>query len=163
MKAQNAQAAGAVAVVISNDNPGALFQIMVTGVTIPVVFISQADGATITSRLGGAGVTLTWGSSVSTPRANGGMVSGFSSLGPTAELTLKPDLLAPGGGIFSTSLFNFGAYTTLSGTSMAGAHLTGIAALMVHASACWYAGCSNTLLLRRLDSTRGAREGDGRR
>ncbi|MDP3500443.1 MAG: S8 family serine peptidase [Myxococcales bacterium] len=131
VKAQNAQTAGAVAVLIANDSAGALFPIMVTGMTIPVVFISQADGALITSRLG-AGVTLTWGSSISTPRA-GGTVSAFSSLGPTAELTLKPDLLAPGGGIYSTWTSTQGSYTTLVGTSMASAHFTGIAALMLQA------------------------------
>jgi minor extracellular serine protease Vpr len=130
-KARNAQNAGAAAVVISNDTTGAPPQIMVTGVTIPVVLISQADGTTITSRLGGVGVSLTWGSFISTPRSNAGTVSAFSSLGPTAELTLKPDVLAPGGGI--TSISNQNGYATLAGTSMASAHLTGIVALMLQA------------------------------
>ncbi|MDX2009691.1 MAG: S8 family serine peptidase [Myxococcaceae bacterium] len=130
-KAQNAQAAGAVAVVFTNNTTGN-FQINVAGVTVPAVMVTQADGATITGRLAG-GVSLTWGSSITTPRSTGGQVSGFSSFGPSPELSLKPDLLTPGGGIYSTWLTNQGSWTTISGTSMSGAYLAGVSALLLQA------------------------------
>ncbi|MCU0698938.1 MAG: S8 family serine peptidase [Myxococcaceae bacterium] len=130
-KAQNAQAAGAVAVVFTN-NTGGNFQINVTGVTIPAVMVTQADGATIAGRLG-AGVSLTWGSSITTPRSTGGQVSGFSSFGPSPELGLKPDVLTPGGGIYSTWLTTQGSWATISGTSMSGAYLAGVSALLLQA------------------------------
>lgn len=132
VKAQNAQAAGAVAVVVSNNVAG-LLQMQVTGVMVPTVMISQADGATLTTRLGMGAVSLTWGSSVQTPRANGGQVSPTSSWGPTAELGFKPDVVTPGGGIFSTWRTNAGSWATISGTSMAAAHLAGLTALLLQA------------------------------
>ena len=130
-KAQNAQAAGAVAVVIFNNVAG-LLQMPLSGVTVPTMMISQADGNTITSRLG-AGVTLTWGSSVNTPQALGGTISYFSSMGPNPELTLKPDVSTPGGNIYSTWLTSAGTWANISGTSMSAAHLAGVSALMLQA------------------------------
>jgi len=52
-KVGNAQAAGAVAVVVANNNPGAPFAMGGGGasITIPSVMISQADGATIKAGL----------------------------------------------------------------------------------------------------------------
>ncbi|MBL8921272.1 MAG: S8 family serine peptidase [Myxococcaceae bacterium] len=132
IKAQNAQAAGAVAVVVSNNTTG-LLQMQVTGVTVPTVMVSQADGATITTRLGMGPVSLTWGSSLITPRSGGGQMSSASSWGPTAELGLKPDVVTPGGGIFSTWRTNAGSWATISGTSMAAAHLAGLSALLLQA------------------------------
>jgi hypothetical protein len=48
----------------------------------------------------------------------GGIMSGFSSLGPTYELDFKPEFSAPGGGIFSTLPRN--TFGTFSGTQYAG-------------------------------------------
>ena len=47
-----------------------------------------------------------------------GIMSSFSSPGPTYELDFKPSLAAPGGGIFSTLPRN--TFGSLSGTNMAG-------------------------------------------
>lgn len=69
-------------------------------------------------------------------------ISTFSSMGPTRDGTVKPDVTAPGEYIFSTRSFdapdqNYSGivngnvnYAILRGTSMATPHLTGIAALV---------------------------------
>ncbi|RLG72761.1 MAG: hypothetical protein DRO11_01440 [Methanobacteriota archaeon] len=58
-------------------------------------------------------------------------ISYFSSKGPTMDGRLKPDLVAPGSIITSTWTNNW--YVSLSGTSMSGPHVAGVAALLIEA------------------------------
>ncbi|TDH66207.1 hypothetical protein CCR75_004783 [Bremia lactucae] len=57
----------------------------------------------------------------------------FSSLGPTADGLVKPDISAPGVGIRSAWKGNDNEYMTISGTSMATPHVTGTIALALSA------------------------------
>ena len=135
-KALNAQNAGATAVVIYNNVPG-LASITVAGdpaITIPVVLIPLADGTALAASLQSGAVSLTWTAGwITTPNPAGGLVSDFSSYGLAADLSLKPDLGAPGGNILSTFPIEKGSYANESGTSMASPHVTGAVALLLQA------------------------------
>ncbi|KAG0216902.1 hypothetical protein B0O80DRAFT_499051 [Mortierella sp. GBAus27b] len=61
--------------------------------------------------------------------ASGGKVSDFSSWGPDARLRYKPDIVTPGGMIYSTFPLAKGGFSTLQGTSMASPYMAGILAL----------------------------------
>lgn len=135
-KALNAQNAGAIGVVLYNNVAGRINP-TVEGeetITIPVVAISDTEGLLIRSRLESGPVELTWtdeqGSFVS---PTGGLISSFSSYGLAPDLSLKPDIGAPGGGIYSTYPLALGGYATLGGTSMSSPHVAGAAALFLEA------------------------------
>ena len=135
-KASNAMAAGAAGVVLYNNASG-IVSPTVAGtppITIPVVSISEADGATINNRIAAAPTTLTWTTqAVSLPNSTGGLISSFSSYGVSPDLVLKPDIGAPGGYIRSTYPLELGSYANLSGTSMSSPHVAGAVALLLQA------------------------------
>jgi minor extracellular serine protease Vpr len=135
-KALNAQDAGAAAVVLYNNDTGR-FSPTVAGspaITIPVVAISNSEGALIDSRLAGGPVTMTWSDDqMVSENPTGGLISSFSSYGLSPDLDLKPDIGAPGGLIRSTYPLALGGYATVSGTSMSSPHVAGGVALLLEA------------------------------
>jgi subtilisin family serine protease len=136
IKAFNAQSAGAAAVVLYNNQAGELNPTVAGAppITIPVVAINAANGALLDGKIAAGLTTLTWGTgSVSTPQSTGGLISSFSSYGMAPDLTVKPDIGAPGGAIFSTIPLERGAYGSNSGTSMASPHVAGSVALLLQA------------------------------
>lgn len=136
LKAFNAQNAGAAAVVLYNNTAGALGATVAGAppIVIPVVAITAAQGATLDSAIAAGPTTLNWSADVvAYPFGTGGLISSFSSYGLAADLSFKPDIGAPGGGIFSAFPLEQGGSATLSGTSMASPHVAGAAALILEA------------------------------
>ena len=135
-KAFNAQAAGAIGVVLYNNAPGRINPTVAgtPAITIPVAAVSDTEGVLINNRLASGPVDLTWTNQVgSFPSPTGGLISGFSSFGLAADLSLKPNIGAPGGSIYSAYPLEAGGYATLSGTSMSAPHVAGGIALIKQA------------------------------
>ncbi len=130
-KAVNAINAGAKAVVIHNNAAGVFSGTLGAPIdgTTPVVGISLADGNFIKAQT--APVQMTWAAGTDLfANPTGGLISSFSSYGLAADLSIKPNIGAPGGSIYSTYPLELGGYATLSGTSMASPHAAGGAALL---------------------------------
>ena len=131
-KALRAYYAGAAAVVVHNNLPGLFNGTLNASFPIPVIAISLEDGLFIRSQV--PPVVLTWADQLLvSPNPTGGLISSFSSYGLSPDLSLKPDLGAPGGSIYSTFPIELGSYASRGGTSMASPHVAGAAALLLEA------------------------------
>lgn len=143
-KVNNAKNAGAVGVVIAN-NQAVVVSPSVPGTTIPTFMVAQADGDAVRDFSAGNGNTSTAGISFPpTPIPNTpDVLAAFSSRGPTDGLDLiKPDVTAPGVNVLAvlsgtTISGSENLVGLLSGTSMASPHQAGAAALLRQAQPGW--------------------------
>ncbi|MBD8069357.1 S8 family serine peptidase [Bacillus sp. PS06] len=130
-KAVNAQAAGAAGVIIYNNAGGTVSMATEARITIPQLFMLQADGDRFAAALKeGKSVSVTFsGEKMNIPNSASGLMSDFTSWGITPNLDFKPEITAPGGQIYST--VDGDQYSVKSGTSMAAPHVSGGSALVL--------------------------------
>lgn len=153
-KANAAIAAGAIATVVYNNEMGSInMDLTGYGYTAPCISVTQGDGATLKEKAtpvtGSQGNVLYYQGKLTVQEGVGSQVvpgtyntmSTFSSWGVPGSLEMKPEITAPGGGIYSLNgshrsetggslLGGSDDYESMSGTSMASPQVAGMAALL---------------------------------
>ena len=125
-KERNAANAGAIGMLVYNNVPGMLYM-SITDWKIPCAFISQAAGEYMKQQQTKTLSVAAADALVESPTYG---MADFSSWGATPELTLKPELTAPGAGIYAAVP---GGYESMDGTSMASPHVAGGMAIVQQA------------------------------
>ena len=131
-KCETAESFGAIACIVYNNTSGEFGMDMTdTVATIPCVSITMADGAYLAAAVAeNPELTVSFPEDLAAiPTEDGYHMSQFSSWGVAPDLSLEPDITAPGGNIYST--LDGGAYGLMSGTSMAAPNVSGISALVM--------------------------------
>lgn len=141
-KVNNADALGAVAAIIFNHSEGGNERITmgVGQVGIPAGSIAHQDGLNLIPADGEAAIISaeTDVTEIRDKYADADEVAGFSSRGPRGyDSALKPEITAPGVSIFAAAIGSGEGGVSLSGTSMATPHVSGVAALIKQANPGW--------------------------
>ena len=150
VKVNAAAAQGAAAVIIINRDDAQNFYMQLTGLDenhlVPAVLVSHSDGEAIKAQSNAVEGTVPYYTGTMSAPAELELVmlntvsdtvevSEFSSYGVPGTLVMKPEILAPGGGIYSV----YGAlpgetehnqYVNMSGTSMATPQINGMAGVL---------------------------------
>ncbi|MCH8023962.1 MAG: S8 family peptidase [Candidatus Marinimicrobia bacterium] len=122
-----------------------------TAITTRAVSIATQLGMVVVTAAGnerGSGGKQDWGGHIMAPADADsiitvgaidakGVVASFSSVGPTADGRIKPEVAAPGIGVYSASPSGSDIYTTGSGTSFATPLIAGCVALLLEAHPQW--------------------------
>ena len=126
-KMENAAKAGAIGMLCYNNTEG-MFYMSIAKWSIPAVFISQATGEALKKLENKTIIVAKADGTVASPIYG---MSDFSSWGTTGELTIKPEITAPGGGIYAAVPGS--SYESMDGTSMASPHAAGAMAIVQQA------------------------------
>jgi minor extracellular serine protease Vpr len=140
-KVENAHNAGAIGVIIFNNEPGGLNE-KYTGYTlgnasdIPAVLITQEDGKALLDLMSRKPVIVSMTVFIDKDLRWRSLLGVSSSRGPGPGYIIKPDIVAPGCRINSTALS--GEYNaSREGTSLAVPHVSGACALLLQLHPDW--------------------------
>ena len=128
-KIDNAQHAGAVAVIVYTDaaRPDPL-TMSVGAATLPAALVSYQDGAALKQQLAGGSFPVTIDFTIHASPVSPNQLSTFSSRGPNSDLGIKPDMVAVGQSVLTATL-NSG-FVVEDGTSFSAPMVAGAAALL---------------------------------
>ena len=126
-KMDNAKTAGAIGMLVYNNTPGMLYM-SISNWEMPSAFISQAAGEYMKKQETKTLTVSAFDDTVESPITG---MADFSSWGATTELVLKPEITAPGAGIYAAVPGN--DYESMDGTSMASPHVAGGMAIVQQA------------------------------
>ena len=133
-KVKRAADAGAIGVVVANNQEGAAFTMGTTDkFDIPAIMITKEVGVKVKAALAAgqsASIQFKTDKTIEKPELID-TLTGFSSKGPRSiDGFLKPEISAPGSDIISADMGQGAGVVKLSGTSMAAPHMAGVLALV---------------------------------
>ena len=129
VKINNAQQAGALAVVIYTDaaRPDP-FTMSVGAASLPAALLTYQDGIALKQQLAGGSLQVTLDFNVQPVAVSANRLSTFSSRGPSSDSGIKPDLVAVGQSMITATLGS--GFVVESGTSFSAPMVAGAAALL---------------------------------
>lgn len=128
-KVEAAAEAGAIGVIVYNHTAGESISMAIETFEVPAVSIGLEDGVAM---IDGEDKTIFVSEELTIiENPNAMLMSDFSAFGVAPDLTVKPQLTAPGGMIYSAVAGANDAYEVYSGTSMAAPNATGSFALLL--------------------------------
>ena len=157
-KIRNAQNAGAVAVLVSNNVAGDGIGMASDGTpdqpTVPAYNVSLNDGAAL--KLHNGESTTISAAPAYIVTGNDDFMAAFSSQGPTdVDFRVKPDVVAPGVNVLSSIPKSYcggnPCFAFFQGTSMAAPHLAGSAAIVRQQHPTWSAAQVRSAIVNTAD------------
>jgi subtilisin family serine protease len=161
VKLRNAYLSGATTAIVYNRSDNATPNSLITmsvddDSTIPGLFIGYDDGAALKQSVAAATEESPYRVQVRFVLAGDpNQLSSFSSLGPSIDYAIKPDLVATGGSVYtagqtdyiSGGMYTSSGYVTVSGTSFSSPMVAGAAAVLKAARPGLYADDYRSLLI----------------
>lgn len=133
-KITRAVAAGAIGVVVANNQQGAPIKMGTdTDFPIPAIMVTKSDGDKIKAALtAGQQATIVFKTDTKIEKPELiDTLTDFTSKGPrSVDGWIKPEIAAPGENVISAAMGKGAKAVQMSGTSMAGPHMAGVMALL---------------------------------